>query len=1102
MDETAEDRDIKVGVLGPLEVREGTRAVALRGAKQRKLFARLAVDRNRVVSVDSLVETLWPDRVPSDPAHQVQVYVSEIRKALGRGAAALETAPPGYRLRTDPEDVDLDQFEILCAEARSAVAEGDFVRAVDLCDRALALWRGPFMQDFEGDDFAYTESVRAQALRSQVEIDRLTALLGTGSARSLLPELEARVAADPTDERYVLLLMQGLHQQGRQADAIDAFHRLRTALAEQLGIDPAPEVQDLFAKVLRGDPPSRYESSSSDLNALGSVSAADLLSRASRSRAVIIGVLIALLISVSAAAVLTRGPFQDEIASLTPNSLSVIDHESGRIVANLTLPVRPTRVAFGFGALWITSASSGQLLRVDPETLAIRQEIDVDTGVGPIAFADSAVWVANVDDGTVTRIDPETNDRVQTVTVGNGPSDIEAAASHLWISNRLDASVAKFDARRGEVVKRIAIGLSPGGLAATDDSLWVSDEASGTVARVDLASDSVVSIIHVGNGPGPLTADENDVWVVNRADETVSRIGRSGSVEATVIFEHDLSSIHEIDGVAWVAHQGGVERVDPDRSVSGELVASGAATDLAFGAGRVWVTSEPSSAEHSGGTVTLLNGPIDSLDPAKAYDPNSWRVLDVLNDGLVAYAGPDSRSILANLALRVPTPSDGGRTYTFQLRENISYSNGEEVRPADVRHSFERLLGNGFPVGELFSSIAGAGSCLKKSDDCDLSSGIVTSAASRTVTFHLAFPDPDFLSKLATPSASIVPSSVPRGIQESVPSTGPFEVVDHDAKRLVLERRDDFEPWDAAAQPRGYVDRIVVDQTQGPEASQAVLAGEADWTALFGEDVAELRRRHGSQIREYPLMAIWAVFLNTNLPPFDDVEVRQAVNLSVDREAVLETFGGSEQARITCQILPPGTQGYEPFCPYTANPDPSGIWSGPDLQRAKRLVRGKARIPVTVYGFDGFEGTAALVAAALRDLGYPARSRTLSTGRFFEMASTGSSMQAGVFAWFADTPGPLGFIAPNFDCNGSRVSNYARHCDPVVDRLSKRAARLQYSDPQHANELWSRVDRRLTQAAPWIPLVNPKGVELVSERLGNYSYSPVTGMILSEVWVK
>jgi peptide/nickel transport system substrate-binding protein len=563
----------------------------------------------------------------------------------------------------------------------------------------------------------------------------------------------------------------------------------------------------------------------------------------------------------------------------------------------------------------------------------------------------------------------------------------------------------------------------------------------------------------------------------------------------------------DVDGIPWVAHQDGIERIDPDASASAGVVASGAAsTDIAFGAGRVWVVTEPSPAEHAGGTLRLISDPLNSLDPARASGPDTWRVLDALNDGLVAYGGPDGRSLVANLAVRIPAPSADGMTYAFRLREGVRYSTGEQLAPEDVRHSFERVLGHGEPVASFLPAIVGARSCLEKQGRCDLSEGIVTSENSRTVTFHLTRPDPEFMAKLATPPASVLPVTVPMDIQVTVPGTGPYDVVEYDAeKQVVLERRDDFEPWAPAAQSGGYAERIVVQMNYPGQASRAVLAGHADWTDVSGADVSALRRRHGSHIREFPRPAIFAVFLNTKVPPFDDVDVRRALNLAVDREVVQQTFGGSQQATITCQILPPGSQGFDPYCPYTAEPGPSGQWHAPDLQRAKRLLRGKERVPVVVWGFNDVADTAEHIAAVLRDLGYPAEHRTLPLERFFSKVMTEPDVQAGVYGWFGDLPGAFSFIAANFGCavaHSSEAANYAHHCDPAIDRLGRKAARLQFSDPQRANDLWAHIDRRLTRTAAWVPLVNPKGVELVSDRLGNYRNNPVTGIVLSEAWVK
>jgi peptide/nickel transport system substrate-binding protein len=364
------------------------------------------------------------------------------------------------------------------------------------------------------------------------------------------------------------------------------------------------------------------------------------------------------------------------------------------------------------------------------------------------------------------------------------------------------------------------------------------------------------------------------------------------------------------------------------------------------------------------------------------------------------------------------------------------------------------------------------------------------------------------MEKLATPPGSIVPATVPASLQESVPSTGPYEVVTADVdSQVVLERREDFEPWSTAAQPRGFADRIVMEIGGDEEGvHSAVLGGEVDWTDILSEEgMSQLVRRYGSQVHVFPQLVTMALFLNTELPPFDDVDVRRAVNLAVDRQKVLQLFGGPELATITCQTFPLGIRGYEPYCPFTADPSLSGVWSAPDLARAKRLVRGKRRVPVTILGWDDNADVVEHLVEVLKDLGYPATSEIRSLPGHFGKVRTDPEIQAGMTGWFADTPGASSFYQPNFSCATARLAdttNFSRLCDHKIDRLSREAGELQFSDAQKANELWSRIDREVTLTGAWVPLVSTKGADLVSERVGNYSYSPLYGMILSQAWVK
>ena len=175
---------------------------------------------------------------------------------------------------------------------------------------------------------------------------------------------------------------------------------------------------------------------------------------------------------------------------------------------------------------------------------------------------------------------------------------------------------------------------------------------------------------------------------------------------------------------------------------------------------------------------------------------------------------------------------------------------------------------------------------------------------------------------------------------EPLPGTGPYAF-----KRLVprrgglVVRNPHFKVW-SPDRPDGFPDQVSLRYQQPPAQIAAVARGAAD-VALLGFDtrgVTELRTRYGARLHTDPASGLAYVFLNVRAPPFDDVRVRRALNYAVDRGRFGALFGAPETQHPTCQMLPPGFQGYTPSCPYTANPNPAGIWTGPDLARARRLV--------------------------------------------------------------------------------------------------------------------------------------------------------------------
>jgi predicted ATPase/DNA-binding SARP family transcriptional activator len=240
-------------ILGPLEVHDGAVPVAVPGAKERALLADLLVHAGRVVAADRLIEDLWGERPPGNPVNTLQGRVSALRRALGPVAARLATRPPGYRLDVDPEQVDAARFERLVADADRAAAR-DPARALGLLAEALGLWRGPALAEFADRPWAQAEAARLEELRLAAVELRAELRLAAGRHGELVGELEALVATHPLRERPRGQLMLALYRSGRQADALRAYRETRAVLAEELGIDPSPELQRLHQAILTQDP--------------------------------------------------------------------------------------------------------------------------------------------------------------------------------------------------------------------------------------------------------------------------------------------------------------------------------------------------------------------------------------------------------------------------------------------------------------------------------------------------------------------------------------------------------------------------------------------------------------------------------------------------------------------------------------------------------------------------------------------------------------------------------------------------------------------------------------------------------------------------------
>jgi ABC-type transport system substrate-binding protein/DNA-binding SARP family transcriptional activator/streptogramin lyase len=1099
-------------ILGPFEVGRNGEPLEVPAGKPRALLAVLLLRAGEVVSVDTLVDELWGEQPPATAAKNVQVYVARLRRALGDGVFV--TQAPGYALRVDREQLDAARFQALVEEARLE----EPARAAPRLEEALALWRGPPLADFAYEAFAQDEIRRLEDLRLAALEDRIEADLALGRHEAVIGELESLARAHPLRERLQGLLLLALYRCGRQADALEAYRATRRRFVEELGVEPSPTLRQLERAILEQDPSVEAPRQHRPL-------AAPMQKISRRSALVVFAGLLAL---GGLAAILTAALAGGKARSLAalPNSIGVVDGRQHVVRTVIEAGGEPGGIAAGAGAVWVTDTASDLVLRIDRDGKSV-DRIPVGHRPTGIAVGDGQVWAVNQLDRTVSEINPRALRQVGTVQVGNGAGAIAFGHGSIWVANATDYTLSRIDPDSG-AVKTIPLAGEPGGIAAGEQGMWVSSASTGQLLLVDAETNAVSQTVSIGNGPQGVAVGGGSVWVANTPDGTVTRFDPGdGLIRKLTVGEAPTGVAYGDDGL-WVtsSRSGAVARIDPESGSVRSVETSNEPTAVASVGRDAWVTVLPGSASHRGGTLRLAlprNGIPDSPDPADFTGLAQWQLLSLTNDGLVTYrraGGLAGAELVPDLATAIPEPTDGGRTYTFRLRDGIRYSNGKILRPEDIRRGIGRAMrsGNLFLEGQ-YAGIVGASRCQRRARDCDLTRGIVADRKARTVAFHLVRPDPDFLYKLAFAWASAVPAGIPSDLgRRALPATGPYKTRSFSPGRSwVLVRNPRFREWSREAQPDGFPDRIVL--TVAPARQIAALQrGAID--VLLAPPLARvdaLARRYANQLHIDPSGATFALFLNTRVAPFDRVSVRRALNYAIDRNRIARLTGSSLTARPTCQILAPTLPGYRPYCPSTLNPDPSGSWTAPDVAKAERLVAasGTRGTKVTLLMTPPKPGEPTpqighYVVSVLDRLGYRASFRVITYAAAVglgELSDSRRRPQIGWLTWFQDYPTPSNFIEPLLTCRafvpGSPANlNVAEFCERRIDAQVRRADALQLSNPAAAGELWSKIDHELVDRAPWVPLYNPRTVTVLGARVGNYKYHPFWNVLLDQLWVR
>jgi len=437
----------------------------------------------------------------------------------------------------------------------------------------------------------------------------------------------------------------------------------------------------------------------------------------------------------------------------------------------------------------------------------------------------------------------------------------------------------------------------------------------------------------------------------------------------------------------------------------------------------------------------------------------------------------------------------------------------------DVRHSLERLFEMRSPGMPYYDRVVGAAACRRRAH-CDLSAGVVTNDRRRTVTFHLTDPDPSFLFKLSLTFAYVLPTSTPRlEARSPLPATGPYMIRSFAGREFRLTRNPRYRVWSRAAQPDGYPDRIVVKLGLDPNRAAASMErAQADLMVNLGPPPHGHREllstRFAGQLRVNSTMTTDFFFLNTRARPFDDQRVRRALNYAIDRNRIVGIYGGPDTAQPTCQVLPPQMPGFQRYCPYTRDPGPDGLWTRPDLRRARRLIAssGTKGMHVGIWTTPRPQIAAdqgRYLRALLERLGYRASVHLLEPDARFFAYTNDSRNQAQVISggWSADYSSPATFIG-KLGCgyfvpgSASNTTNASEFCDVALDTRATRAEALRSTDPSRADALWARIDRDLTDRGVWLPTVTPKTTDIASKRVGNYQYHPVWGVLLDQLWLR
>lgn len=493
------------------------------------------------------------------------------------------------------------------------------------------------------------------------------------------------------------------------------------------------------------------------------------------------------------------------------------------------------------------------------------------------------------------------------------------------------------------------------------------------------------------------------------------------------------------------------------------------------------------------GTLTgaMASGAIDTLDPNRWYFAVTWGLANALCTTLVRYADTEAVKIVPGIA-NLPVVTDNGLDWTYTLRPGARFSDGQPITPADIKYTYLRLMNPAINTGtgEYFYNVIGAPAyLLGKSNTI---SGITTTANS--ISFHLSAPDGAFLYKSALPTTCPVPVGTPmkpivNGSLEEKYASGPFKIQSYEPSRqLVLVFNKNY---DQSLGARGHVAKIVF--TIGDAATEAtlqIMAGQLDFDTsnLATADIIKISTDPAlaSQVHISPEQAITYLFVNYQVPPFNNVDVRKAINYAINREAILAQWGGPLAGTVTDQIIPIGLPSYKQYTVYP---------NTPDLATAQKLMKESGvKTPFTTQlrtqnDAPGFMNMAQVIQSNLKAIGINVQIvGSPNSVNYSYISNPSAHVPMGIQPWGLDFPDPEAVLNAQVDpATPDQPAQMSRWTDPAFIPVFNDDIGLTGAA---RNTAYANLDYEvMSQQAPIAPIFDPRWYDFVSKRLGGYVFS-------------